>query len=102
MSESQEHQSGENITTKGTATLIEVWHNSRVSTNFNRTHLWKTSSGLSGNRVLVYSQGVRMENQLDLEKNMDRIDTGVKCRSDDKGPADVTGTVRMPWRSYIC
>jgi iron complex outermembrane receptor protein len=48
---------------QGTATLIEGLH-SRSFASFNRNLHRKTSnSWFSGNRVLVYSQGVRMENQ---------------------------------------
>jgi iron complex outermembrane receptor protein len=60
-----EHQSMKALQQKGTATLIEglatIPGVSQVSTG---TSIGKpVIRGLSGNRVLVYSQGVRLENQ---------------------------------------
>jgi iron complex outermembrane receptor protein len=60
-----EHETIKNLTRKGTATLIEglatIPGIAQVSTG---TSIGKpVIRGLSGNRVLVYSQGVRIENQ---------------------------------------
>jgi iron complex outermembrane receptor protein len=75
--------------TKGTATLIEglaTIQEFQVSTG---TSIGKpVIRGLSGNRVLVYSQGVRMENQqFGDEHGLGLNDAGVESVEVIKGPA---------------
>lgn len=87
-----EHESIKNLTRKGTATLIEglatIPGVSQVSTG---TSIGKpVIRGLSGNRVLVYSQGVRIENQqFGDEHGLGLNDAGVESVEVIKGPASL-------------
>lgn len=87
-----EHQSIKSLGQKGAATLIEglatIPGVSQVSTG---TSIGKpVIRGLSGNRVLVYSQGVRMENQqFGEEHGLGLSDAGVESVEVIKGPASL-------------
>ncbi|MGO4819836.1 MULTISPECIES: TonB-dependent receptor [unclassified Flavobacterium] len=87
-----EHESIKDLQQKGTATLIEglatIPGVSQVSTG---TSIGKpVIRGLSGNRVLVYSQGVRMENQqFGDEHGLGLNDAGVESVEVIKGPASL-------------
>ena len=87
-----EHQSIKELQRKGTATLIEglatIPGVSQVSTG---TSIGKpVIRGLSGNRVLVYSQGVRMENQqFGDEHGLGLNDSGIESVEVIKGPASL-------------
>lgn len=87
-----EHQSMKALQQKGTSTLIEglatVPGVSQVSTG---TSIGKpVIRGLSGNRVLVYSQGVRLENQqFGEEHGLGLNDAGVESVEVIKGPASL-------------
>lgn len=87
-----EHQSLKALQQKGTATLIEglatIPGVSQVSTG---TSIGKpVIRGLSGNRVLVYSQGVRLENQqFGEEHGLGLNDAGVESVEVIKGPASL-------------
>ncbi|MBP2283458.1 iron complex outermembrane receptor protein [Flavobacterium sp. CG_23.5] len=87
-----EHQSMKELQRKGTATLIEglatIPGVSQVSTG---TSIGKpVIRGLSGNRVLVYSQGVRMENQqFGDEHGLGLNDAGIESVEVIKGPASL-------------
>ena len=87
-----EHQSIKELQRKGTATLIEglatIPGVSQVSTG---TSIGKpVIRGLSGNRVLVYSQGVRMENQqFGDEHGLGLNDAGIESVEVIKGPASL-------------
>jgi len=87
-----EHSSIKELQKKGTATLIEglatIPGVSQVSTG---TSIGKpVIRGLSGNRVLVYSQGVRMENQqFGDEHGLGLNDAGVESVEVIKGPASL-------------
>jgi iron complex outermembrane receptor protein len=87
-----EHESIKSLQQKGTATLIEglatIPGVSQVSTG---TSIGKpVIRGLSGNRVLVYSQGVRMENQqFGDEHGLGLNDAGVESVEVIKGPASL-------------
>ncbi len=87
-----EHQSMKSLQQKGTATLIEglatIPGVSQVSTG---TSIGKpVIRGLSGNRVLVYSQGVRLENQqFGDEHGLGLNDAGVESVEVIKGPASL-------------
>jgi iron complex outermembrane receptor protein len=87
-----EHESIKNLQRKGTATLIEglatIPGVSQVSTG---TSIGKpVIRGLSGNRVLVYSQGVRMENQqFGDEHGLGLNDSGIESVEVIKGPASL-------------
>ncbi|MBP6182218.1 TonB-dependent receptor [Flavobacterium sp.] len=87
-----EHQSMKELQRKGTATLIEglatIPGVSQVSTG---TSIGKpVIRGLSGNRVLVYSQGVRMENQqFGDEHGLGLNDSGIESVEVIKGPASL-------------
>ena len=87
-----EHESIKKLQQKGTATLIEglatIPGISQVSTG---TSIGKpVIRGLSGNRVLVYSQGVRMENQqFGDEHGLGLNDAGVESVEIIKGPASL-------------
>ena len=87
-----EHESIKNLQRKGTATLIEglatIPGVSQVSTG---TSIGKpVIRGLSGNRVLVYSQGVRIENQqFGDEHGLGLNDAGVESVEVIKGPASL-------------
>ena len=87
-----EHESIKNLQRKGTATLIEglatIPGVSQVSTG---TSIGKpVIRGLSGNRVLVYSQGVRIENQqFGDEHGLGLNDSGVESVEVIKGPASL-------------
>jgi iron complex outermembrane receptor protein len=87
-----EHESIKNLQRKGTATLIEglatIPGVSQVSTG---TSIGKpVIRGLSGNRVLVYSQGVRVENQqFGDEHGLGLNDSGVESVEVIKGPASL-------------
>jgi iron complex outermembrane receptor protein len=87
-----EHESIKSLQRKGTATLIEglatIPGVSQVSTG---TSIGKpVIRGLSGNRVLVYSQGVRMENQqFGDEHGLGLNDAGVESVEVIKGPASL-------------
>ncbi len=87
-----EHQSMKAFQQKGTATLIEglatIPGVSQVSTG---TSIGKpVIRGLSGNRVLVYSQGVRLENQqFGEEHGLGLNDAGVESVEVIKGPASL-------------
>ncbi len=87
-----EHQSVKALQQKGTATLIEglatIPGVSQVSTG---TSIGKpVIRGLSGNRVLVYSQGVRLENQqFGEEHGLGLNDAGVESVEVIKGPASL-------------
>ena len=87
-----EHQSMKSLQQKGTSTLIEglatIPGVSQVSTG---TSIGKpVIRGLSGNRVLVYSQGVRMENQqFGEEHGLGLNDAGIESVEVIKGPASL-------------
>ncbi len=87
-----EHETIKQLQQKGTATLIEglatIPGVSQVSTG---TSIGKpVIRGLSGNRVLVYSQGVRMENQqFGDEHGLGLNDAGVESVEVIKGPASL-------------
>ena len=87
-----EHESIKNLQRKGTATLIEglatIPGVSQVSTG---TSIGKPIiRGLSGNRVLVYSQGVRIENQqFGDEHGLGLNDSGIESVEVIKGPASL-------------
>ncbi len=87
-----EHESVKSLQQKGTATLIEglatIPGVSQVSTG---TSIGKpVIRGLSGNRVLVYSQGVRIENQqFGDEHGLGLNDAGVESVEVIKGPASL-------------
>ena len=87
-----EHETIKSLQQKGTATLIEglatIPGVSQVSTG---TSIGKpVIRGLSGNRVLVYSQGVRMENQqFGDEHGLGLNDAGVESVEVIKGPASL-------------
>jgi len=87
-----EHASMKSLQQKGTATLIEglatIPGVSQVSTG---TSIGKpVIRGLSGNRVLVYSQGVRLENQqFGDEHGLGLNDAGVESVEVIKGPASL-------------
>ena len=87
-----EHQSIKSLQQKGSATLIEglatIPGVSQVSTG---TSIGKpVIRGLSGNRVLVYSQGVRLENQqFGDEHGLGLNDAGVESVEVIKGPASL-------------
>ena len=87
-----EHESIKNLQRKGTATLIEglatIPGVSQVSTG---TSIGKpVIRGLSGNRVLVYSQGVRIENQqFGIEHGLGLNDSGIESVEVIKGPASL-------------
>ncbi|KUO68466.1 MAG: TonB-dependent receptor [Lutibacter sp. BRH_c52] len=87
-----EHESIKTLQRKGTATLIEglttIPGVSQVSTG---TSIGKpVIRGLSGNRVLVYSQGVRIENQqFGDEHGLGLNDSGIESMEVIKGPASL-------------
>jgi iron complex outermembrane receptor protein len=87
-----EHESVKSLQQKGTATLIEglatIPGVSQVATG---TSIGKpVIRGLSGNRVLVYSQGVRLENQqFGEEHGLGLNDAGVESVEVIKGPASL-------------
>ena len=87
-----EHQSMKSLSQKGTSTLIEglatIPGVSQVSTG---TSIGKpVIRGLSSNRVLVYSQGVRLENQqFGEEHGLGLNDAGVESVEVIKGPASL-------------
>ncbi|KDN55054.1 TonB-dependent receptor [Flavobacterium seoulense] len=87
-----EHESIKNLQQKGTSTLIEglatIPGVSQISTG---TSIGKpVIRGLSGNRVLVYSQGVRLENQqFGGEHGLGLNDAGVESVEVIKGPASL-------------
>ena len=87
-----EHESIKSLQQKGTSTLIEglatIPGVSQVSTG---TSIGKpVIRGLSGNRVLVYSQGVRMENQqFGDEHGLGLNDSGIETVEVIKGPASL-------------
>lgn len=87
-----EHQSMKSLSQKGTSTLIEglatIPGVSQVSTG---TSIGKpVIRGLSGNRVLVYSQGVRLENQqFGEEHGLGLNDAGIESVEIIKGPASL-------------
>jgi iron complex outermembrane receptor protein len=87
-----EHETLKSLQQKGTATLIEglatIPGVSQVSTG---TSIGKpVIRGLSGNRVLVYSQGVRLENQqFGEEHGLGLNDAGVESVEIIKGPASL-------------
>ncbi|MBE0422889.1 MAG: TonB-dependent receptor [Lutibacter sp.] len=87
-----EHESMKTLQRKGTATLIEgittIPGVSQVSTG---TSIGKpVIRGLSGNRVLVYSQGVRIENQqFGDEHGLGLNDSGIESVEVIKGPASL-------------
>ncbi len=87
-----EHQTMKALQQKGTATLIEglatIPGVSQVSTG---TSIGKpVIRGLSGNRVLVYSQGVRLENQqFGEEHGLGLNDSGIESVEVIKGPASL-------------
>ncbi len=87
-----EYESMKSLQQKGTSTLIESLATipgvSQVSTG---TSIGKpVIRGLSGNRVLVYSQGVRMENQqFGDEHGLGLNDAGVESVEVIKGPASL-------------
>ncbi|WP_293891408.1 TonB-dependent receptor [Flavobacterium sp.] len=87
-----EHESVKSLQQKGTATLVEglatIPGVSQVSTG---TSIGKpVIRGLSGNRVLVYSQGVRLENQqFGEEHGLGLNDAGVESVEVIKGPASL-------------
>lgn len=86
------HQSMKSLSQKGTSTLIEglatIPGVSQVSTG---TSIGKpVIRGLSGNRVLVYSQGVRLENQqFGEEHGLGLNDAGIESVEVIKGPASL-------------
>lgn len=87
-----EHSSIKELQQKGTSTLIEglatIPGVSQVSTG---TSIGKpVIRGLSGNRVLVYSQGVRLENQqFGDEHGLGLNDAGIESIEVIKGPASL-------------
>ena len=87
-----EHESIKSLQQKGTSTLIEglatIPGVSQVSTG---TSIGKpVIRGLSGNRVLVYSQGVRIENQqFGDEHGLGLNDAGIQSVEVIKGPASL-------------
>lgn len=87
-----EHVNAKSLQQKGTATLIEglatIPGVAQVSTG---TSIGKpVIRGLSGNRVLVYSQGVRLENQqFGEEHGLGLNDAGVESVEVIKGPASL-------------
>jgi len=87
-----EHQSVKDLQQKGAATLAEglatIPGVSQISTG---TSIGKpVIRGLSGNRVLVYSQGIRMENQqFGDEHGLGMSDAGVESVEVIKGPASL-------------
>ncbi|MWB95830.1 TonB-dependent receptor [Flavobacterium sp. GA093] len=87
-----EHQSIKTLQQKGTSTLIEglatIPGVSQISTG---TSIGKpVIRGLSGNRVLVYSQGVRIENQqFGDEHGLGLNDAGIESVEVIKGPASL-------------
>ena len=87
-----EHESIKSMQRKGTSTLIEglttIPGVSQVSTG---TSIGKpVIRGLSGNRVLVYSQGVRIENQqFGDEHGLGLNDSGIESVEVIKGPASL-------------
>jgi iron complex outermembrane recepter protein len=87
-----EHQSVKQLQQKGAATLAEglatIPGVSQISTG---TSIGKpVIRGLSGNRVLVYSQGVRLENQqFGDEHGLGMSDAGVESVEVIKGPASL-------------
>ncbi len=87
-----EHQTLKSLQQKGTSTLIEglatIPGVTQVSTG---TSIGKpVIRGLSGNRVLVYSQGVRIENQqFGEEHGLGLNDAGVESVEVIKGPASL-------------
>jgi iron complex outermembrane receptor protein len=87
-----EHQSIKTLQQRGAATLIEglatIPGVSQVSTG---TAIGKpVIRGMSGNRVLVYSQGVRLENQqFGEEHGLGLNDAGVESVEVIKGPASL-------------
>jgi len=87
-----EHSSIKELQRKGTSTLIEglatIPGVSQVSTG---TSIGKpVIRGLSGNRVLVYSQGVRIENQqFGDEHGLGLNDAGIESVEVIKGPASL-------------
>jgi iron complex outermembrane receptor protein len=87
-----EHKSIQELQQKGTATLIEglatIPGVSQVSTG---TSIGKpVIRGLSGNRVLVYTQGVRLENQqFGEEHGLGLNDSGIESVEVIKGPASL-------------
>jgi iron complex outermembrane receptor protein len=87
-----EHESIKSLQQRGTSTLIEglatIPGVSQVSTG---TSIGKpVIRGLSGNRVLVYSQGVRMENQqFGDEHGLGLNDSGIESVEVIKGPASL-------------
>lgn len=87
-----EHESIKTMQRKGTSTLIEglttIPGVSQVSTG---TSIGKpVIRGLSGNRVLVYSQGVRIENQqFGDEHGLGLNDSGIESVEVIKGPASL-------------
>ncbi|RXR18948.1 TonB-dependent receptor [Flavobacterium amnicola] len=87
-----EHSSIKALQQKGAATLIEglatIPGVSQISTG---TSIGKpVIRGLSGNRVLVYSQGVRLENQqFGEEHGLGLSDSGVESVEIIKGPASL-------------
>ena len=86
------HETMKNLARKGTATLIEglatIPGVSQISTG---ASIGKpVIRGLSGNRVLVYSQGVRIENQqFGDEHGLGLNDAGVESVEVIKGPASL-------------
>lgn len=87
-----EHQNIKSLQQKGAATLVEglatIPGVSQVSTG---TSIGKpVIRGLSGNRVLVYTQGVRLENQqFGEEHGLGLNDAGVESVEVIKGPASL-------------
>ena len=87
-----EHETIKTLQQKGTSTLIEglatIPGVSQISTG---TSIGKpVIRGLSGNRVLVYSQGVRLENQqFGDEHGLGLNDSGVESVEVIKGPASL-------------
>ena len=87
-----DHESMKSLQQKGTSTLIEGLEMlpgiSQISTG---TSIGKpVIRGLSGNRVLVYSQGVRLENQqFGEEHGLGLNDSGVESVEIIKGPASL-------------
>ncbi|MBF7092132.1 TonB-dependent receptor [Flavobacterium sp. ALJ2] len=87
-----EHETIKTLQQKGTSTLIEglatIPGVSQISTG---TSIGKpVIRGLSGNRVLVYSQGVRLENQqFGDEHGLGLNDAGVESVEVIKGPASL-------------
>lgn len=87
-----EHESMKSLQQKGTSTLIEglatIPGISQISTG---TSIGKpVIRGLSGNRVLVYSQGIRLENQqFGDEHGLGLNDAGIESVEIIKGPASL-------------